>query len=204
MTSRKQDALVRMRNCKVTLALRRKYQGVTPEACNLRINCVSNLHYEHHVNGYNRDFLPLPIETTGIPALRTELLALPAPGKLSALQHHWNGRLMGTIASMNNYSCQTVNQRQEKLKLVVQQSYEVREISILYLTHQLTRWPQDLRGRHCRLRQNSGGLSGRKYSPRNWYLSSNIFRGSHLTSKQSNVRKIGKPTGYDLRRTGHR
>ena len=128
-----------MRNSKVTLELRRQYQGVTPEAPNLRINCVSNLHYERHVIGYNRDFLPLPIETTGIPALRTELLALPAPGKLSVLQYHWKGSLMGTIASMNNYSRQTVNQRQEELKIVVQQSYEVREISILFLKRQLIR-----------------------------------------------------------------
>ena len=122
---RKQDALVRMRNHKVTLELRRKYEGVTPEARNLRINCVSNLHYEHHMNGYNRDFLPVPIETTGIPALRTELLTLPAPGKLSVLQHHWKGNRMGTITSMRNYSSQSANQRQEELKTVVQKSYEV-------------------------------------------------------------------------------
>ena len=126
MTPRKQDALVRMRNHKVTLELRRKYEGVTPEARNLRINCVSNFHYEHHVTGYNRDFLPIPIETTGIPAFRTELLALPAPGKLSVLQHHWKGSLMGTITSMRNYSSQSANQRQEELKTVVQKSYEVR------------------------------------------------------------------------------
>ena len=155
MTSRKQDALVRMRNRKVTLELRRKYQGVTPEARNLRINCVSNLHYEHHVIGYNRDFLPLPLETTGIPALRTELLTLPAPGKLSVLQRHWKRSLMGTIASMKNYSRQTVNQRQEELKIVVQKSYEVRKMSNPYLTHQLTRWPQDVRGRNCCLRKVS-------------------------------------------------
>ena len=141
MTSRKQDALVRMRNRKVTLELVRKYQGITPEARNLRIHCVSNLHYEYHVIGYNRDLLPLPIETTGIPALRTELLALPAPGKLSVLQHHWKGSLMGTITSMKNYSRQTVTQRQEELKIVVQKSYEVRKISNSHPTHQLTRWP---------------------------------------------------------------
>ena len=115
-----------MRNRKVTLGLRRKYERVTPEARNLRIHCVSNSHYEHHVIGYNRDMLPLPIETTGIPTLRTELLTLPAPGKLSALQHHWKGSLMGTITSMRNYSSQSVNQRQEELKTVVQKSYEVR------------------------------------------------------------------------------
>ena len=122
-----------MRNHKVTLELHRKYQGLTPEARNLRIYCVSNLHYEHHVIGYNRDFLPLPIETTGIPALRTELLALPAPGKLSVLQHHWKGNLIGTITSMKNYSRQTIIQRQEELKTVVQKSYEVNKISNLCL-----------------------------------------------------------------------
>ena len=93
-----------MRNRKVTFDLRREYQGVTPEARNLQIHCVSNFHYEHHVMGYSRDFLPLPIETTGIPALRSELLALPAAGKLSVLQHYWKGSLIGTIASMENYS----------------------------------------------------------------------------------------------------
>lgn len=157
-----------MRNQKVTLELKRKYRGLTPKASNLRIYCVSNLHYEHHVNGYNRDFLPLPIETTGILALRTELLALPAPDKLSGLQHHWKGNLVGTIASMKNYSRQTVNQRQEELKTVVQKSYEVGKISNLSLTHQLTRWPQDLPGRHCPLRENSRGLSGRQCPPGNW------------------------------------
>ena len=165
-----------MRNRKVTLELQRKYQGITPKARNLRIYCVSNLHYEHHVIGYNRDFLPLPIETTGIPALRTELLALPASDKLSVLQHHWKGNLVGTITSMNNYSRQTVNQRQEELKIVVQKSYEVREISSLCLMHQLTRWPQDLRGRHCSLREDSRGLNGKQCPTGNWYLASIIFR----------------------------
>ena len=164
-----------MRNRKVTLELKRKYQGITPEARNLRIYCVSNLHYEHHVIGYNRDWLPLPIETTGIPALRTELLALPAPDKLSVLQHHWKGNLVGTITSMNNYSHQTVHQRQEELKIVVQKSYEVRKFSISCLMHQLTCWPQDLRGGHCSLCQNSRGLNGRQCPPGNWYLASNIF-----------------------------
>ncbi len=163
MTPRKQDALVRMRNHKVIIALRRKYQDVTPEARNLRINCVSNLHYEHHVIGYNRDFLPLPIETTGVPALRSELLALPAPGKLSVLQHHLKGSLMGTIASMKSYSSQFVNHRQEELKIVVQKSYEVRTVSNSNLIHQLTRWPQDLRGRNCCLRGFSERLGGRQY-----------------------------------------
>lgn len=115
-----------MRNHKVTLELHRKYQGVTPEARNLRIHCVSNFHYEHHVTGYNRDFLPIPLETTGIPAFRAELLALPAPEKLSVLQHHWKGSLMGTITSMRNYSSQSANQKQEELKIVVQKSYKVR------------------------------------------------------------------------------
>ena len=135
MTPRKHDALVRMRNRKVTLEMHRKYHSVTPEARNLRINCVSNLHYEHHLIGYNRDFVPLPIETTGIPALRLELLALPAPGKLAVLQHHWKGNLVGTIASMKNYSRQSANQRQEELKIVVKKSYKVRTVLNPYFTH---------------------------------------------------------------------
>ena len=135
MTSRKQDALVRMRNRRVTLELHSKYQSVTPEARNLRINCVSNRHYEHHLVGYNRDFLPLPIETTGIPALRSELLELPAPGKLAVLQRHWKGNLIGTITSIKNYSRQCANQRQEELKIVVKKSYKVRKALIRYFTH---------------------------------------------------------------------
>lgn len=131
-----------MRNRKVTIDLCRDYQRVTPEARNLQIHCVSNFHYEHHLIGYNRDFLPLPVETTGIPALRSELLALPAPGKLSVLQHHWKGSLMGTIASMENYSCQSANERQKELKVVVRKSYKVRTMSNEYITHQLTHWPQ--------------------------------------------------------------
>ena len=166
-----------MRNHKVALGLRRKYERITPEARNLRIHCVSNSHYEHHVIGYNRDMLPLPIETTGIPALRTELLALPAFGKLLALQHHWKGSLMGTITSMQNYSSQSVNQRQEELKTVVQKSYEVRIESDPNGMNQLTRWPQDLRGRNCCLREFFGGIGERHYPRGDWYLASNIFRG---------------------------
>ncbi len=120
-----------MRNRKVILELRRKYRDVSPEARKLQIHCVSNFHYEHHVNGYNKDFLPLPIETTGIPALRTDLLALSAHGKLSVLQYHWKGSLMNTIASMRNYGSQSANQREEELKIVVQKSYEVRKVSNL-------------------------------------------------------------------------
>ena len=179
MTSRKKDALVRMRNRRVTLELRRKYQGITPEARNLRISCVSSLHYEIHVVGYNRDFLPLPIETTGIPGLRTDLLALPAAGKLSVLQHHWKGSLMGTVASMKNYSRQTVNQRQEELKVVVQKSYEVSKTSNSYITHQPTDWPQDIRGRNRRFPEFSGRFGGRGYSPANWYFALNVL-GSRL------------------------
>ena len=129
MTLRKQDALVRMRNRKVTIDLCRDYEDVTPEVRNLHIHCVSNFHYEHHLMGYNRDSLPLPVETTGIPALRAVLLALPAPGRLLVLQHYWKGGLMGAIASMENYSCQSVNERHKELKIVVRESYKVRTMS---------------------------------------------------------------------------
>ena len=130
-----------MRNRKVTIDLCSDYQGVTPEARNLQIHCVSSFHYEHHLIGYNRDFLPLPIETTGIPALRAELLALPAPGKLSVLQHYWKGSLMGAIASMENYSCQSANERQKELKIVVRKSYKVRTMLNEHVKHQLIHWP---------------------------------------------------------------
>ena len=169
-----------MRNRKVTCELRRKYKGITPEARNLRINCVSSLHYEIHVVGYNRDLLPLPIETTGIPSLRTELLALPAPGKLSVLQHHWRGSLMGTIASMKNYSRQTVSQRQEELKIVVQKSYEVRKTLNSHITHQVTDLPQDVRGRNRCLLEFSGQPGGRRYSPADWYFASKVLRSKFI------------------------
>ena len=110
--------------------------------------------------GYNREFLPLPIETTGIPALRSELLALPAPDKLSVLQLYWKGSLMGMIASMKNYSRQSANQRQEELKTVVKKSYQVRTVTSPYFTDQLTHWRQDLPGRNHFLHEFSDGLGG--------------------------------------------
>ena len=101
-----------MRNRIVTFELRKKYQGLTPEARNLRTACVSNLRYDCHLLGYDKDYIPISLEATGIPGLRLELSAIPAQGKLSVVQRHWSASLIGTMTSMNNYSSQSASHRQ--------------------------------------------------------------------------------------------
>ena len=54
-----------LRSRKVTFELR-KYQGLNPEARNLRTTCVSNLHYDCHLLGYDKDYIPISLEATGI------------------------------------------------------------------------------------------------------------------------------------------
>ncbi|KAK4692237.1 hypothetical protein P7C71_g4926, partial [Lecanoromycetidae sp. Uapishka_2] len=119
------EALIIMRNQKISLDIRNKYKDLTPEGRKLRVVCVSNPHYEMHFEGYDRDALPISIETTGIPALRRELSELPAQAKLEALLHRVNSGLRSTISSLTNYSTQSVMHRQKDLKKLVEKSYEM-------------------------------------------------------------------------------
>lgn len=121
-----------MRNQKVRPDISKKYKNLAPEGHKLRIVCVSSSQYEMHVEGYDKDALPIPLETTGIPGLRRELSELPAQAKLDARSHHLNSGLRNTICSLANYSTQPAMHRQKDLKKLVGKSFEVRLLCSLF------------------------------------------------------------------------
>lgn len=100
--SRMHEAFVIMRNEKVRLHMPKTYKDTVPEGRKFRAFCVSGNHYEMHVDGYDKDELPLSLETTGISALRHYLSVLPAQAKLDILSHHMNIGLRNTFASLTN------------------------------------------------------------------------------------------------------
>ena len=99
---------------------------------------MSNLYYDYHLLGYDKDYIPISLEAIGIPGLRLELSALPAQGKLSVVQRHWSASLIRTMTSMNNYSSQSASYRQEELKKVVHKSFEVRRLRTSHQIRELT------------------------------------------------------------------
>lgn len=115
-----------MRNEKSCRNIRRKYKKITLDQQPLPFFAVSSVGYITHVleSVANDDFL-LPVDTTGIPALRNYCYRLPAQSKLDALTHYREGTLVELINSLYIWSSQYKVQRRSALKKVVVRPLQV-------------------------------------------------------------------------------
>lgn len=115
-----------MRNEKSGRNIRRKYKKITLDQQSLPFFAVSGADYNTHVLGLAADdgFL-LPVDTTGIPALRNYCYRIPAQSKLDALTHYREGTLAELINSLYIWSSQYKVQRRSALKKVVVRPLQV-------------------------------------------------------------------------------
>lgn len=109
-----------MRNEKTCRGIRRKYKTITSDPLPLPFFAVSSVDYSAQAHGFTaEDEFPLPVDTTGIPALRRHCYQFPAKSRLDALTHYREGILTELISSLNMWSSQYKVQRRSALKKVV-------------------------------------------------------------------------------------
>ena len=109
-----------MRNEKISRGISRKYKTLTSDQLPLPFFAVSSVDYNAQTRGFKAEHeFPLPVDTTGIPALRRHCYQFPAKANLDALTHYREGILAELISSLNMWSSQYKVQRRSTLKKVV-------------------------------------------------------------------------------------
>lgn len=109
-----------MRNEKTCRGIRRKYKKIASDQLPLPFFAVSSVDYNAQALGFMADDgFPLPVDTTGIPALRRHCYQFPAKSYLDALTHYREGILAELISSLYMWSSQYKVQRRSALKKVV-------------------------------------------------------------------------------------
>lgn len=78
----------------------------------LPIFCVSNTEYDKYLSGYRIEDPPrLSLHTTGIPALRNYIYALPAKGHFATLEHHLTTNWETLLNSLEMFCNASTTQR---------------------------------------------------------------------------------------------
>lgn len=111
--------------------MRRKYKNIASDQLPLPVFAVSSVDYNAHALGFVADDeFPLPVDTTGIPALRRHCYQFPAKSYLDALIHYREGILAELISSLYMWSSQYKIQRRSALKKVVAKPLKVNRPSV--------------------------------------------------------------------------
>lgn len=120
------QAIIMMRNEKTGRGIRRKYKKMTSDQLPLPFFAVSSVHYNAQAVGFMADDeFPLPVDATGIPALRRYCYQFPAKGLLDALTHYREGILAELVSSLFMWSSQYKVQRRSALRTVVARPRQV-------------------------------------------------------------------------------
>lgn len=106
-------------------AINGKFKKSTGNQVPPRMICVSNTAYSLHKRGYTKDNVPLPIEDTGIPKLRFEVLAVPAASRLNFVKTHVYGVLPSLLGILMCWSTAATIQKREEMRVIVAQPREV-------------------------------------------------------------------------------
>ena len=115
-----------MRNKKVSSAMKAKFSNGATSQISSSISCISNIAYNRHKDGYDGDDIPIPIFDTGVPALRRELLALPAASRLNVLKAHVVGVLPTLLDTLMCWSSASIIKKREELRVIVAKPRQVR------------------------------------------------------------------------------
>ena len=114
-----------MRNKKVVLAMRAKFQNIAGGHGVLKVTCVSNTAYHLHRNGYDENYGPIPIQATGIPTLRGEALALPAASRLNVMKNHVQCVMPSLLETLGCWSSASTIKKRAELRVIVAKPREV-------------------------------------------------------------------------------
>ncbi|KAI4203912.1 MAG: hypothetical protein LQ350_001534 [Teloschistes chrysophthalmus] len=131
------ESVLKMRNRKVERAMRDKHQETNSVHGPLRIVCVSSMAYEVNALGYSEDAIPVSVEATGIPQLRSVILGLPARERLIALQLYCWGHLKSLVSSMESWTVQSTIARRLELREVVAKPRKLAESVISTLCQEI-------------------------------------------------------------------
>ncbi len=112
--------------------MRKKYRDKISDEHPLDVYSVSNQHYARHLAGYEDDYIPMAVVTTGIPALRAFSLQLPAVCKFSTLRQHCEGPLRSFISSLEIWSSKSASKRRLELRKIVEKPCKVRTLLVYY------------------------------------------------------------------------
>ena len=126
------EALVRMRNHKVSISMQKKYRTLTSDFNLLQINFVSNTSYNAHKEGVDEEEIPLSISLTGIPQLRYTISQFPAQSRIHVLEQYFKRNLQSTIDQMELWSLQTTIQRRLELRTVIEKRRQVIFLSFIH------------------------------------------------------------------------
>jgi hypothetical protein len=111
------EFLVTTRNSLVTEQLKDTMQSHVPRGQTLEVHCVSNYHYAA-LKGGAINGPRLPAETTGIPQLRANTLALMAPRLMKTLTHYSGFSLQAMLKDLQLWlHSASVDRRPEILEL---------------------------------------------------------------------------------------
>ncbi|KAL8777126.1 MAG: hypothetical protein Q9194_002734 [Teloschistes cf. exilis] len=113
------ESVLKMRNRKVERAMRDRHQEPNSVDEPLRIVCISSMAYEVNAQGYSEEAIPVSLEATGIPQLRSVILGFPARERFDALQVYCWGHLPSLISSMESWTVQSTIARRLELREVV-------------------------------------------------------------------------------------
>jgi hypothetical protein len=114
------EFLVTTRNSLVTEQLQEGMQNHMPDGHILEVHCVSNYHYAG-LKGSKVNGPRLSAASTGILQLRANTLALMAPRLMKTLDHYTSFSLQAMLKDLQLWlHCESVDRRQEILKLAVQ------------------------------------------------------------------------------------
>jgi len=114
-----------MRNTKITSTIRKKYRQITSDSKILAVACISNAHYALHIEGYDAGAIPISIQSTGIPDLRTSLSRLTANSRLNVLRQYRYGILPDMIGSIEVWSSKSATKRRSELRQIAGKPREV-------------------------------------------------------------------------------
>lgn len=143
MDSERQASIV-MRNEKTARAIRQKYKKITSDQLPLHFFAVSSSDYIVQTVGVSpEDVFPLPVDTTGIPALRRHCYQIPAKSRLDALTHYREGILAELISSLYMWSSQYKVQRRSTLRKVVEKPLQVGRHPWTFAYHRLMKALQE-------------------------------------------------------------
>ncbi|KAL9585820.1 MAG: hypothetical protein Q9212_001298 [Teloschistes hypoglaucus] len=131
------ESVLKMRNRKVERAMRDRHQEADSVNGPLRIVCVSSMAYEVNALGYSEDVIPVSVESTGIPQLRSVISGLPARERLSVLQLYCWGHLKSLISSMESWTVQSTIARRLELREVVAKPRKLAESVINTLCQEI-------------------------------------------------------------------
>lgn len=118
--------VMKVRNQKVTRGLQAKYKDSTNDHIPLRVYCVSNLHYNWHLEGFSLSRIPCPVELTGIPALRLCAMTLSSKDNFEETWQRWRIRVPEIVLKTAGWCKQSVMVRRNDLRQKIRQQLEVR------------------------------------------------------------------------------